>query len=75
MIKFGLRSRILFALTLASWGFSAAAADLPALPAGLTAVAKPVHVPAFNLSTSAGNTVRADEFQGKVLIARFWATW
>ena len=75
MITFGLRRRILLGLTLASWTFSVAAADLPALPAGLTALPKPVHVPAFNLATSAGNSVRADEFQGKVLIARFWATW
>ena len=75
MITFGLRRRILLGLTLASWTFSVAAADLPALPAGLTALSKPVHVPAFNLATSAGNSVRADEFQGKVLIARFWATW
>jgi hypothetical protein len=64
--------RTLAAIALASLAFSAAAADLPA---GLTAVAKPVHLPAFNLATPAGGTVRADEFKGKVLIARFWATW
>ncbi|MDB5811113.1 MAG: hypothetical protein JWN94_3235 [Betaproteobacteria bacterium] len=53
----------------------AMAAELPALPAGLTAVSKPVHLPAFNLATPAGGKMRADEFKGKVLIARFWATW
>ena len=55
--------------------FSAMAAELPALPAGLTAPAKPVHLPQFTLATPAGGKVRADEFKGKVLIARFWATW
>jgi hypothetical protein len=66
---------LLATLALASFALSAAAADLPALPAGLTALTKPVHIPAFNLATPAGGTVRADEFRGKVLIARFWATW
>jgi hypothetical protein len=75
MITFGFRARILFALAFASFAVSAAAADLPALPAGLTALSKSVHVPAFNLATPAGGTVREDEFHGKVLIARFWATW
>ena len=27
------------------------------------------------VATPAGGKVRADEFKGKVLIARFWATW
>lgn len=75
MLTFEFRARTLAAIALASLAFSAAAAELPALPAGLTAVAKPVHLPAFNLATSAGGKVRADEFKGKVLIARFWATW
>lgn len=75
MLTFEFRARTLAAIALASLAFSAAAAELPALPAGLTAVAKPVHLPAFNLATPAGGTVRADEFRGKVLIARFWATW
>jgi hypothetical protein len=75
MIMFGYRARIFFALALAALAFSAAAAELPPLPAGLTAVTKPVHLPAFTLATPAGGKVRADEFKGKVLIARFWATW
>jgi len=75
MLTFGFRARTLAAIALAALAFSAAAAELPPLPAGLTAVAKPVHLPAFNLATPAGGKVRADEFKGKVLIARFWATW
>ena len=59
----------------ASIVFSAAAADLPAPPAGLTAPSKPMRMPEFNLSKPAGGTVRADEYRGKVVIARFWATW
>lgn len=75
MIQFHFPTRLLASLAFASLAFSAAAAELPALPAGLTAVSKPVNLPAFNLATPAGGTVRADEFRGKVLIARFWATW
>lgn len=75
MLTSGFRARALAALALASMAWSAVAAELPALPAGLTAVTKPVHLPAFNLATPAGGNVRADEFRGKVLIARFWATW
>jgi hypothetical protein len=75
MLTFGFHVRTLTAIALASLAFSAAAAELPALPAGLTAVTKPVHLPAFNLATPGGGKVRADEFKGKVLIARFWATW
>ena len=75
MTTFGSLTRLLAVTALAALAFSAVAAELPALPAGLTAVTKPVHLPAFSLATPAGGTVRADEFQGKVLIARFWATW
>jgi hypothetical protein len=75
MITFGSSARMLAALAFAATAFSAAAAELPPLPAGLTAVTKPVHIPEFNLATPAGGAVRADEFRGKVLIARFWATW
>ena len=62
-------------LLLAALASPAAAADLPPLPAGLTAPAKPIKLPAFNLATPGGGKLRADEFKGKVLIARFWATW
>ncbi len=73
MTKFGFRT--LAVVALAALAFSTAAAELPPLPAGLTAVTKPVHLPAFTLATPAGGKVHADEFKGKVLIARFWATW
>ena len=75
MATLGFRACLLVSMALASVALSAAAAELPALPAGLTALAKPVHMPAFNLATPAGGTVRADEFRDKVVIARFWATW
>ena len=61
-------------MALASAAFNAVAAE-PALPAGLTAPAKPTRLPAFNLPTAAGGAVRSDELRGKVVIARFWATW
>jgi len=67
--------RLLWSAALAAVAFSTAAADLPPLPEGLTAIAKPVHMPAFSLSTPAGGTVKADEFRDKVMVARFWATW
>ena len=54
---------------------SASAAGLPPLPTGLAAPAKPTPMPAFNLQTAAGGTLRADDLRGKVVIARFWATW
>ncbi len=75
MVKIGLHARMLAVLALATLTFSAAAADVPAPPAGLTALSKPLRIPAFNLSTPAGGTVRANEFRDKVVIARFWATW
>lgn len=52
----------------------AASAALP-LPANLAAVAPPVPMPPFNLSTPKGITVRSVDLQGKVVVIRFWATW
>ena len=75
MTTFGFQARMLASMALALVVLSATAAELPAPPEGLTALAKPVRMPAFNLSTPAGGTVRADEFRDKVVIARFWATW
>lgn len=63
----------LVALTLAA--SMASAADLPALPQGLSAPTKPVKLQAFNLPTAAGGMAKTDDYKGKVLIARFWATW
>ncbi|MBI3370800.1 MAG: hypothetical protein HY017_03445 [Betaproteobacteria bacterium] len=57
-------------------GMSAAnAAGLPPLPAGLAAPATATRTPAFNLQTAAGGNLRADELRGKVVVARFWASW
>lgn len=65
----------LCAAGLLAGGMSASAAGLPPLPAGLTAPATPTRTPEFNLQTATGGTLRADELHGKVVIARFWATW
>ena len=73
MTAFTSFTRLLAATALASAVvFNAAAAELPA---GLTAPAKPARIPDFNLAKPDGGSVRANEFKGKVLIARFWATW
>ena len=53
----------------------ASAADLPPLPQGLSAPAKPVKMQAFSLPTATGGITKSDDYKGKVLIARFWATW
>ena len=54
---------------------AAVAADMPPLPQGLSAPAAATKLPAFNLPTASGGTVRSDDFKGKVIIARFWASW
>lgn len=66
---------MIFAAGMAMSMQSASAAGLPPLPAGLTAPATMTRTPAFNLQTAAGGTLRADDLRGKVVIARFWATW
>jgi hypothetical protein len=53
----------------------ACAADLSPLPQGLSAPAKAVKMQAFSLPTAAGGIAKSDDYKGKVLIARFWATW
>lgn len=60
---------------LALWMAAANAAGLPPLPAGLSAPSAPTRTPAFNLQTSDGGTLRAETLRGKVVIARFWASW
>jgi len=71
-----LRGLLVFCAAMLAPGMLAAnAAGLPPLPAGLSAPATPTHTPAFNLQTAAGGTLRAEELRGKVVIARFWATW
>lgn len=68
-------ARTFAALTFVSVALPARAAELPPLPQGLTAPAKPAHLPQFTLATPGGGKVRAEDYKGKVLIARFWATW
>ncbi len=75
MATFGFQARLLASMALTFVVFSAAAAELPAPPAGLTTPSKPVRMPAFNLATPAGGTLQAGDFRDKVVIARFWATW
>ena len=75
MITFAFKARMAVATALALVVLSATAAELPTPPAGLAAPAKAVNMPAFTLATPAGDAVRADEFRGKIVIARFWATW
>ena len=73
LLREGLRG--LFAGAFLSGALPAIAVDLPPLPAGLTAPSKATHMPAFNLPTATGGTVRAEELRGKIVIARIWATW
>ena len=73
MKVFGIWLSVLLGVAFAS-AVANAAAEV-ALPAGLTAPAKPTQLPGFNLPTAAGGTVRSEELRGKVVIARFWATW
>lgn len=51
------------------------AADGLALPQGMKAPRESVTLPAFELPAPDGNVVRAADLQGKVVVARFWATW
>ncbi len=75
MLAFKSQLRTVAAAALASMALGASAAELPPLPAGLTAPAKPAHLPDFNLAKPESGSVRASDFKGKVMIARFWATW
>lgn len=63
-------------LALAAFSASIAiAAEPPQLPGGLAAPKTPLNLPAFNLPTASGTTIRSDDYKGKVIIARFWASW
>ncbi len=73
-MMYGSRLFMMLGVAFAAAVFNVAAADLEP-PAGLTAPAKPTRLPAFNLPTAAGGSVRSDDLRGKVVIARFWATW
>ena len=53
----------------------AVAAELPQIPGGMAAPKSPLYLPAFNLPTASGSTIRSEDYKGKVIIARFWASW
>ena len=74
-MKIAMLVRTLTALSFISVAAPAHAAELPPLPQGLSAPSKPAHLPQFTLATPGGGKVRAEDYKGKVLIARFWATW
>jgi len=62
-------------LAMALAASAAGAADLPALPEGLSVPKSALKMPAFNLPIATGGAIRSDELKGKIVIARFWATW
>jgi len=45
------------------------------LPEGLAAPGQSTPMPAFELPDANGETIRAADLQGKVIVVRFWATW
>jgi hypothetical protein len=45
------------------------------MPPGLSAPAKPMVMPAFDLPTVAGSPLRSESLKGQVLVVRFWASW
>jgi hypothetical protein len=47
----------------------------PALPAGLAPPSQPTAMPAFELPTVGGPTLRAEQLKGQTLVIRFWASW
>jgi hypothetical protein len=72
-----LLARMLCILTISLlWGspYYGAASDVP-LPAGLTALREPQSLPEFEAPGVNGTTVRSADFQGQVMVLRFWASW
>lgn len=62
-------------VVLAACAPGAGAAQLPALPAGLSAPPKPLAMPEFDLPTVAGAPFRSQSLRGQVVIVRYWASW
>jgi hypothetical protein len=52
-----------------------AASEALALPEGLAAPAQPTPMPEFSVPGLGGTTIRSADLLGKVVVARFWATW
>jgi len=44
-------------------------------PTGLSAPPKPTAMPAFDLPTTDGNTLRSESLRGQVVVVRYWASW
>ena len=70
-----LRFFLLLGILLTLSPLSAHAAGSPALPEGLAAPGQSTSMPAFELPDANGETIRAADLQGKVIMVRFWATW
>lgn len=66
---------LIAAFVLALHPMPADAAEGLALPQGMKAPSEPTTLPVFELPDPDGNTVRAADLQGKVVVVRFWATW
>lgn len=62
-------------LLAAAWHAVPVAAAETAPPSGLSAPAKPARMPAFELPTADGKTLRSQTLDGQVLVIRFWASW
>ena len=70
-----LRLFLLLGILLTLSPLSAHAAGSPTLPEGLAAPGQSTSMPVFELPDANGETVRAADLQGKVIVVRFWATW
>lgn len=44
-------------------------------PPALRPPAKPTMMPAFELPTTAGTTLKSESLRGQVVVIRFWASW
>ena len=70
-----LRFFLLLGILLTLSPLSAHAAGSPTLPEGLAAPDQSTSMPAFELPDANGETIRAADLHGKVIMVRFWATW
>ena len=71
----GLRLLRAAAVAFACLGGAAYATDLPPLPQGLSVPKTATRLPAFSMPVVGGGSARAEDYKGKVIVARFWATW
>lgn len=66
-----LRAAVVALVTVAGGALAAE----PPLPPGLSAPKTATKLPLFSLPLVGGGSARAEELRGKVIVARFWATW